>query len=178
LCWSACVPSSSGDPLTWASAEPASALSSGLRFPWTCPWALGFPLSGSWRVWPGRLSGFPVPLLGALATIGVEPGDQLPGWLWATWAECPSDQSLGVDLNLAWLAPGLVSIKAPQGLGRPGRVWRLPWLWREPQARRGSRHTPLPGSVPRSPPLCPKVAEGLRQAFQLQPQWPPPTPTW
>ena len=51
-----------------------------------------------------------MPLLGALATIGVEPGDQLPGWLWAPWAECPSDQSLGMDLNLAWLAPGLVAL--------------------------------------------------------------------
>lgn len=83
-----------------------------------------------------------MPLLGALATIGVEPGDQLPGWLWAPWAECPSDQSLGVDLNLAWLAPGLVSIKAPRGLGTRMGLGTVPWLWREPQERAGEQaHT-------------------------------------
>lgn len=62
-------------------------------------------------------------LLGALAIIGVKPGDQLRGWLWAPSAECPSDRSLSVGLSPAWLAPGLVSIAAPRGLGRPGWVW-------------------------------------------------------
>lgn len=109
----------------------------------------------SWRVWPGPLSGFPVPLLGALAIIGVEPGDQLPGWLWAPWAECPSDQSLGMDLNLAWLAPGLVSIKAPRGLGRPGRVWgQCHGCGKSHRHAQGSRRTPLPSVVPtRTSPL-------------------------
>ena len=141
---------------------------------------------GSWVSSLWKLAGLARPSVWVPCASAGCFGHSWGSWLWAPWAECPSDQSLGVDLNVAWLAPGLVSIKAPRGLGRPGRVWgQCHGCGKSHRHARGSRRTPLPSrwwlccpSCPHAPPLCPNVAEGLCQAFQLPPQWPPLTPTW